>query len=460
MYRCFLLFIFLNWFFFQQKATSILYSCHHGISFSQPCNYSFPESTQKPREFIRLLDLNLSIEIALDLNPHAKAAEAGVYTAKAVVGIAKAPYYPKIDGVVSYNRFRRHIFLPKIPFAPNFPSVVGPINDYNLAVRSHYLLFDSGERRAGWREALANYASSQEEAESIRQQIRLQTSLAFYNLLTHEDNVRVYEEALKRSFQHLKIAEARYKAGDVTYNDVLRIKVDLANDELALSHAKTEKIIGIAALNVTMGLPPEIPLLIERPLEKSLFCDCASVAEAQMLALELRPDLKALQQRVYAQYQRVKAFIGAMGPKMLAVGEYGARDSQFFPRDKEWLIGVELQAPFFEGFAPTNRVRREQGELARLEAEEQQMKLTVQQDVWNSYARLKEALEGIETTKTQVEEAKESMRIAQERYRVGAGTLDALLDVQTVLSRAEIFHVEANWRYRKACAEYKWAQGK
>lgn len=61
---------------------------------------------------------------------------------------------------------------------------------------------------------------------------------------------------------------------------------------------------------------------------------------------------------------------------------------------------------------------------------------------------------------TLVRDAEENQRIARERYRAGAGTVNELLDAAAALARAAAVHAQAEWDYRTAGATFEWAIGR
>jgi outer membrane protein TolC len=58
-----------------------------------------------------------------------------------------------------------------------------------------------------------------------------------------------------------------------------------------------------------------------------------------------------------------------------------------------------------------------------------------------------------------VVDAGEGVRLAEERYAVGAGTINDLLDAQTALARADAHLIGAQWDYHIASAEFQRAVG-
>jgi outer membrane protein TolC len=58
-----------------------------------------------------------------------------------------------------------------------------------------------------------------------------------------------------------------------------------------------------------------------------------------------------------------------------------------------------------------------------------------------------------------VGDAQESLRLASERYKAGAGTIADLLDSETALARAEATRVGVQWDYQIARAVLKRSVG-
>jgi outer membrane protein TolC len=80
--------------------------------------------------------------------------------------------------------------------------------------------------------------------------------------------------------------------------------------------------------------------------------------------------------------------------------------------------------------------------------------------VWSAHATLRETHEAIAAADVLIRDADENVRITRERYRVGAGTVNELLDAQAALARAGAVRAQAEWDYRSARATYEWTVGR
>ncbi len=410
-----------------------------------------------------VVTLDQAIAIALDKNPKQKAAQQGIYIAKNEIVSTYSAFYPDIDFIGSYTRFRERIFLPvfNLPVATPILTnpIVGPINDWNIRIEGSYILYDSGDRLSKLRASRANSKIAAEEADRINQEIILNVSLAYFNHLSYIDLYEVAAQSFSRAEDHLRIAQERFRVGDVPMSDVLRTQVEVA--EARQTIVRTQSLVRISKgnLNVTMGLAPNTGFEIEKIRAVLIDPSTLSITDSFDNAIKYRPEIRSQTYRIDVKSNGIDQARSAFGPKVLATGKFGSRDVEFYPSDIEWALGVGVTVPLFKGFRNVANLRKAQGEYNQEVAGYQSVSLTVRQDVWNAYSRILEALEAINAAKAQVKDADESLRLAKERYEVGAGTINDLLDAQTALLRAEATQVDAFNQYQSSITTYAWAQG-
>lgn len=403
------------------------------------------------------LTLDECVQIALAANPSSRAARYGVAAAQEAVGEAAAPYLPEVSLRAGYDRFRSHAFFPSGLSRPGLSSTIGPTDDWSAAMRARLLVFDSGRRESQLAAARARRNASQREADSVRESLALGVHEAFYRLLAAEETEGVGEKNLARAQDHRRLASERKAAGAVPQADVVRADVEVADARLALVRLRNVVRVARGSLNTLLGRPVEAQTRIEGESEPAPPPEAFDLQQALDRAARARPDLQAALRRVEASQSAVSTAKSGHGPKVLAEGGYGWRDDRFPPRDEEWSAGISLEITLFSGLSTTHAVERTRADLAREEAEAARQLLEVRQDVWVAHSGVREAYEAIQAAETLVVQARESMRLAQERYRAGAGTATDLLDAQTTLARAEAAQAEARWNYRIAVARFRWA---
>lgn len=406
------------------------------------------------------LKVDAAVRIALDLNPVTRAAAEGVRVAEEAVGEARAPYYPTLSVAASYGRWETHAFLPEGLVGSTIPSTIGPTDDWTAAFTGRYTLYDSGRRAADLRAALAQQRVAEHEAARVRQDLALEVRRTFYALVAARDGERVADTNLARAEEHLRLALERRAAGAVSGGDVVQAQVHVA--EARLARVRVESLVQQArgALNTAMGLPVATPVEADSQEAPVAPPNPVEVSGGLAQALTDRPTIAAAVQRALAATEAVSAAQSAFGPKIAAEWSVGLRDSHFFPSERDWRAGVTVTWSLFDGFAKRHRLAGARAAHARDEAEVERTKQTVQAEVWSAHATLRETHEAIAAADVLIRDADENVRIARERYRVGAGTVNELLDAQAALARAGAVRAQAAWDYRTARATYDWTIGR
>lgn len=418
-------------------------------------------------EFVRLLKgdpltLDQCVALALEKNPFRRAALDEVRARRAGVGQIASDFYPEFSAYSGYSRWQRPavFFRPETGPDLQFGDRIGPLDDFIGGFRARYRLFDGGARVARHRAALAELEASKKEADRVRQDISWTMHEVFYGLGAAEEIEAVAEENIRRSESHLRLAEERVTVGAAPKADILKARVELAKARLSLVNAQSLVRIARGQLNTAMVLPINFPTRIARgepPVTPSGQIDLPKAFED---AFRLRPVLGAALQRIAASNAGVQVARSAFLPKIAAEASYGGRDTDFPPEEEDWLAGVGLELPLFTGFLRIHRLEAARAELSKAEEETRHLAQKVQLEVWSSYSKLQEAEKAIDATKALLQEARESLRVAEQRYSQGAGTFLDLLDAQATLSQAEAKLVQTTFDHYTAYATFQRATGR
>ena len=339
------------------------------------------------------------------------------------------------------------------------PSRIGPTDDWTAGLTGRYTLYDSGRRAADLRTALAQQRVAEHEMARVRQDLALEVRRAFYAVAAALDGEGVADTNLARAEENLRLAQERRAAGAVSGGDVVQAQVHVA--EARLARVRVESLVQQArgALNTSMGLPVATPVQANWQETPDALPDDLELSPGLARALTDRPTIAAAVQRALAATESVSAAQSAFGPKIAAEWSAGLRDSAFFPSDRDWRAGITVTWSLFDGFAKRHRLAGARAARARDEAEVEHTKQAVQGQVWSAHAKLRETREAIAAADVLIRDADENVRIARERYRVGAGTVNELLDAQAAQARAAAVRVQAQWDYRTARATYAWTTG-
>ncbi len=111
---------------------------------------------------------------------------------------------------------------------------------------------------------------------------------------------------------------------------------------------------------------------------------------------------------------------------------------------------VQVSFPVFQGFSRQRQVSEARAAAQDAELDRRAEELRIHTAVTQAYDELATALEVVSIEARNREVAEEQLTLAQERYRLGAGTFLELLEAQTSTATAERDHLNARYRFHGA----------
>jgi outer membrane protein len=119
-----------------------------------------------------------------------------------------------------------------------------------------------------------------------------------------------------------------------------------------------------------------------------------------------------------------------------------------------------LSLPIFTGFSRSLRLSQARAQQDDADEEVRARRLAVRSDVQARYLGLQTAYRAIAVQASSRAAARDQLRLAQDRYRLGAGTALELSDAQTAVQRAEGDYITSVYDYHKAVAALEAAVGR
>lgn len=408
------------------------------------------------------LTLEKGIEISLARHPLLKEKSAEIASAEAGIGMATASYYPRMETSIGYERFEHPavFFRPSGAAAESLGDAIGPLDDFTARIEARWTLWDGGVRRAERDASVARRDAAGEDRETARQRLIYGVREAFYDHVAALRLEDVGGKSVSRAKEHLSLAKERFKAGAAPKADVYKAQVDLAGAELSLVSARSVVRSTMARLNTAMGMPAETKTRVVPPSALLLPPGDTDLAAGLSAAASRRPELTAASLSVTASEAGIRKARAAYLPRLAASGTAGVRDTDFVPEEKDWTAGVTLSWPIFTGFARGHEVKRAEAEVGKEQARYQNLLNRVGEEVVVAHSRIRETYEAIQAAEVLLADARESLRMAEERYAAGAGTILDLLDAQVAMTRAEANAVVASLSHQAACSRFLLATGR
>jgi len=417
------------------------------------------------------LSLQECIETALKQSVLIQAAREGILGAEAQQKEAFTGFLPKLSTSYSYSRLNADptvtspstsITLPppigSVTIPPNtFP--VGTKDNYNWFLEARQPLFTGGG-------ILANYEANRLAADIARleevamvQDVVRDVKVSYFNILKAEKVLVVARQSVEQLTAHRDTAQSFCDVGLIPRNDLLYAEVELANSRQFLVRAENGVEMAKAKLNTLLRREINAPVRIEDilnalPYEKGL--------EACMVeALEKRPEIRSCLLRVEHARSIVKLFKSEYYPNVSLVGNYarygdtpGLAGSPYKPQEN-WTILALANWNFWEWGKTKYRVDSGQSRENQAAHILTNLRDQIALEVKNTFLLLHEAETQIQVTKKAIEQSEENYRINTERYREQVGTATAVIDAQTILTKArsDYFNALGDFNINKANLE-------
>ena len=121
---------------------------------------------------------------------------------------------------------------------------------------------------------------------------------------------------------------------------------------------------------------------------------------------------------------------------------------------------ITVSLPIFTGFGRTLRLSQARAQQEDADEDVRARQLLVRTDVHARYLGLQTAYQAIAVQASNRESARDQLRLAQDRYRLGAGSALELSDAQNAVQRAEGDYITSVYDYHKAIAALEAAVGR
>jgi outer membrane protein, heavy metal efflux system len=313
--------------------------------------------------------------------------------------------------------------------------------------------FERGKKRQHRLQAAKDLtAVTRSQYDDSQRTLIFNTTQQFIAVLLANSSVELAQQDASSFQQTVDISESRYKSGDMSEGDLLKIKLQLLQFQSDLSAAKLAKIQALAALRQLLGFE-SVPDDYDAQGELQYTPIHADLQQFKILAAQNRPDLRAAQEGVTSARSQ-EALARANGKKDLGVSfaythTAGINSGAFF---------FNIDLPVFD---------RNQGEIAKArfaitQAEEQATE-TAQQvntDVVDAWASLRSNDEIIQLYQGgYVDQAKQSRDITEYAYKRGAASLLDFLDAERTYRSNQLAYRQALASYMTALEQMRQAVG-
>ena len=424
----------------------------------------FPSNAPWPDHPVSLVE---ALNLAESHNGTILKAKKDLEASAGVVIQTKAVAVPKLQLKGSYQADEPgSVDTIRFPPPSSF-SISLPNQNWSVGIQLVQSIYEGGRMASAFRAAKLTREQAVAQYEVVLNNTFLDIRTSYYDVLLAEKQIAVEEASVELLAGELNDATQRFDAGTVPSFNVLRAKVQLANEQPKLIRARNKFRIAKNDLANFMGfhLPKEagedIPLKLDGKLEVEPFE--VELPALIILALQHRPELTALRSAEKLRQEDVVSAKAGMKPSIQAFGGYADRNSQFTSDIAQdlpgWQAGVQLSWNIFDGFLTKGKVMQTRALKEKAAADLDDETRRIELEVRTAYSDFVEAKEVLASQQQVVQEAEESLRLATARNQAGTGTQLDVLDAQTSLTQSRITQIQSTRDYEVAVARLEHATG-
>ena len=409
------------------------------------------------------LSLSQCREMALAYNENLQQANNRLQQAELDNKIASTAYLPKIEGSAT----GAYVF-PDIDMMGMDMQMRGM---YMAGINLTQPIYTGGKISAGKQMARIGEKISGEQLRMTRMDVLVEADNTYWTYIAIGRKVRMlesYQTQIDTLFYQTKDA---LDAGLAIENDLLRIEAKHSDISYQLQKARNGSDLCRMSLCRIIGVENDTKI---EPTDTII-----AITDPGMLSAEFttRPELRLLEQQVAVGEQQIRNAKSEMLPTVgLSAGYtyYGniklksmvdVGDGMMMPYTQEFRDGIgiamlSVKIPIFHWGENRKKVSKARFELRNSELELQKNTRLLSIEVQQSIRNVQDGFQMIQTAEKGLQQAKENLRVMQNRYAASMAPLTDLLDAQSQWQQAESNLIEAQTQYKIFETQYLRATGK
>jgi outer membrane protein TolC len=280
---------------------------------------------------------------------------------------------------------------------------------------------------------------------------------AYFSVLKTQKLMDVANDTVRQIAAQKEVAENMYQVGMSPLNDLLQSQVQLANAKQRLITAQNTMEIAKSQFNTLLRKPVNSPVVIADILDYEPFDYdinyCLTQAEKNRLEIQVA-DIEVkiaekdyqLSQRNYYPSVNLTGTWTRRGTDWDVNGGEGISDQDF------WDIRATATWDFWQWGRTAYGVREKLSRLSQAQSRKKEIIDNINLEVKQAYLRTIESENNITTIEKAVEQARENLRITEERYKEQVSTTTDVLVAQTLLTDTMTNYYSALYDYKIAKA--------
>jgi outer membrane protein TolC len=281
----------------------------------------------------------------------------------------------------------------------------------------------------------------------------LNVKKSFYTLLLANRYAVLNRGILNNTLQHLEMMEVRYRNGEVSESDILKIISSTDSVKQAYNAALNQIAATQALLNNYLYLDKDVEIVPKGEFayrEEDIAYDSALLE-----ALRLRPEIRQYENEKLASERYIEVVRADQRPNIYASWDYYSRSHGAAGTSKNWndynIIGITFSWPVFDGGLTRSKIEQANVDLRETQIIKEKTGRDIALELKNAYLSLRDAISKINAAESDVKVYNNNLLTVKQKFKEG---IASLLDMQDAVLKYSIS------RFNKTQAVYDYVIAK
>ncbi len=334
---------------------------------------------------------------------------------------------------------------------------------YGTALSLSYLVLDFGQTRYSSKAALqslyrANWTHNQ-EIQNVIQEVMVD----YYNYSLQKELVKAANADVDNAKLALDAVLEKKATGLADISDQMQATTNLMQQKLNVVNQKQALHTAYTKLITDMGIPSKYAITFNEYPDQTPVIELATIDQFVSDAMRYRPDIIAAEAEVLAKQSAVTAAKRQLFPVVSSNFDVGRNyyhtDRTTITDDYNFSLTFSLNYPLFQGFFLKNTIKRAKADLLSAEANLQEKRLMVVEEVANARENVGLAVEALNYAGDFLKASEEEFKVSLEKYRVGTNTIVELMSALTSVADARAKYATAKRDIFASLANLRFALG-
>jgi len=399
------------------------------VMFSTNCSAEIIDNTTNS------LTIERCLAVARAHNPRILAAREKINELAADYTAARSKFFPRIAVNSYYYRIDPNRLAAGGPTTAKLYS-----SESSHSLTGKQILFDGFKTYFSQQAAGIGKQVQGQETENVTLAIEYAVTESFYRLIEADENTKVAKNALmqRREFEHL--TRAFYEAGKVTKLDFFRASSQASEAEQAVTEATNARQVAGMLLAKTMGSDLDSTSAAAIKISGGRTDAAFPVLDFEALwkqAQEANSEIKKLDLEIAQSKKLIQAAQADYFPEISLQGSTGKRHRDRGGSEGEWLGGVFMEFPIFEGGLTRAQVAKASSQNIQLVELKRNRIDELRVELKDAFRGLENARQGLVTARQMIQADTEGYDSSLALYKYGKATGLDVLQAQVDLTRSQ-----------------------